>query len=171
VSERILLRRSRTIVGSDATYLVDDGLEVDGSQNYEVIRRRVFFDDAQLVTLHRERGAVFLILNGVGGGMFLAFAIFIVSLSFEAWPAALFPFVIGIVPFFAFLIRLAMGRDVVTVFGRRSKAVIRFNSFQATRARMVYGQVCSAIRRAQATPSVPESFAPPLPPDVPLPPP
>lgn len=170
MNERTLLRRSRTMVGSDASYLVTDGIEVDGSQNYEITRRRVFFDDVQLVTIHRERGGAFLLLNALGGGLFLAIAIFIISLSLSAWAAAIVPFTIGIVPFSAFLIRLALGRDVVTVFGRRSKAVIRFNSFQATRARVVYGQICSAVRRAQATPSVPESFAPLPPPDVPLPP-
>lgn len=170
MTRRTLIRRSRTLVGNDSTYLLDDGLEVDASQNYEIVRHRVFFDDVQLVTLHHERGAAFLILTGLGGGLFLGMAILIISLSFEAWPAALIPFCIGIVPFGAFLIRLTLGRTVVTVCGRRSKAVLRFNSFQTTRARMVYGQICSAVRRAQATQAVPESTAPPVPPDVPLPP-
>lgn len=170
MSERMLLRRSRTLVGSDAAYLLPDGLEVDSSQNYEITRRRVFFDDVQFITLHRERGAAFLILNGLVGAFFLGLAILIVSLSFKSWPGALVPFTIGIIPFSAFLVRLALGRDVVTVFGRRSKAAIRFNPFQATRARMVYGQVCAAVRRGQTTQSAPESIAPPLPPDVPLPP-
>lgn len=170
MSGRTLLRRSRTIVGTDATFLCSDGLEVDASQNYEITRRRVFFDDVQLVTLHRERGAAYLIVTGAFGALFLAWAIFMVSLSFDTWPAALFFFGMGGIPFTAFLIRLAVGRDVVTVFGRRSKAVLRFNAFQHRRAREVYGQVCAAVRRAQAQPSVQESFAPLPPPDVPLPP-
>lgn len=172
MSTRTLLRRSRTMMGTDAAFLTEDGLDVDASENYEITRRRVFFDDVQLVTIHRERGVAYLIATGAFGTLFLAMAIFIVSISFEAWPAAIFPFALGIIPFIAFLIRLAVGRDVVSVFGRRSKAVMRFNPFQQRRARAVYGQVCAAVRRAQsARVSVPESPPPPLPADVPLPPP
>ena len=63
-----------------------------------------------------------------------------------------------------------MGRDVVTVFGRRSKAVLRFGSFRKQRAREVYGHVCAAVRRGQSAIVTQEAPAPALPPDVPMPP-
>lgn len=171
MTDRTLLHRSRTLVGSDAAYLAADGIDFDSSQNYEVIRRRVFFDDVALVTLHRERGLAFLLTTGAFGLFFLAMAIFIISFSVEAWPAAL-PFaILGAPPALAFLLRLAMGRVVVTVWGRRSRAVLRFGVFGTGKARAVYGQLCAAIRRAQSEVSVPESPEPPLPADVPLPPP
>lgn len=150
MSNRTLLCRSRTAMGKDHAYLTSEGIDLDSSVNFEVVRRKVFFDDVQLVTLHRERGAAFLIFSSLFGAFFLALAIFIVAVNVEAWPGALVPFVIGIVPFTAFLIRLAVGRDVVTVFGRRSRAALRFSPFRKQRAREVYGQVCAAVRRAQS---------------------
>ena len=171
--QRTLLCRTRTFMGNDAIFLTPDGLDVDGAEHYDVVRRRVLFDDVHLVTLHTERGAAYLILTGVFGSFFLALGIFVISLNFQAWPAALVFLVIGAIPFAMFLLRLATGRAVVTVFGRRSKAALRFGTFRATRARSAYGQICAAVRRAQsATPvSGRESTAPPLPEGVPLPPP
>jgi len=170
MSERTLLRRSRTIIGSDAAFLTPDGIDVDSTQNYEVVRRRVFFDDVHLVTLHHERGIAYLIVTGLFGAFFLGIAILIVAIDTDAWPGALPFFVIGLLFLVAFLIRTAMGRDIVTVFGRRSRAVLRFGSFKRQRAREVYGQLCAAVRRGQSAVLAPESPAPALPPDVPLPP-
>ena len=173
---RTLLHRSRTLLGTDATFLTTDGLDVDSSQNYEVIRRRVFFDDVALVTLHRERGLGFLLTTAAFGTFFLAMAIFVLAINVDAWAVALPFFIIGAPAFLAFLLRLAMGRAVVTVWGRRSRAVMHFGVFRSAKAGRVYGQVCSAVRRAQSvtagfSPSSPESPEPPLPADVPLPPP
>ena len=174
--ERTLLSRSRTVFGSDSAYLADDAVDLDQSINYEVARRRVFFDDVQLVTLHRERGLWFLLLTGAWALLWIAVAIFIVAIDVDAWPYALFFLALGLPAAIAFLIRLALGRDVVTVHGRRSKIALRFSAFGKARAREAYGQVCAAVRRAQSrapradvTPA--ESPAPPLPPDVPPPPP
>ena len=173
---RALIARTRTLFGSDSAYLADDAVEMDQSVNYEVVRRRVFFDDVQLVTMHRERGLWFLLLTGAWGLLWTAVAIFIVAIDTDSWGAALVFLAVGAPAVIAFLLRLAMGRDVVTVFGRRSKASLKFGIFRKARAREVYGQICAAVRRAQSratrvdlTPA--ESAAPPLPPDVPLPPP
>lgn len=148
MNTRILLCRSRTPVGSDTAFLTDDAIDLDSSQNYEIVRRRVFLDDVQLVTIHEERGAVYLIGMGAFGFAFIAVALFLVSIDFKSWPVALIPAAFGVPAFAAFLIRLAVGRNVVTVTGRRSRAVLRFGSFQKRRAREVYGQVCAAVRRA-----------------------
>lgn len=171
MSERTLLRRSRTPFGSDATFLTPNGLDVDSTQNYEVVRRRVFFDDVHLVTIHRERGIAFLVVTAALGAFFVGMAILLVSINTDTWPVALGFFVPGFLLGIAFAIRLLMGRDVITVFGRRSKAVLRFGSFQKQRARDVYGQICATIRRAQsAFPAAPPPDAPALPPEIPMPP-
>lgn len=171
MNERTFLNRARTFVGTDAAYLTRDSVEIDSSQAYSVFRRRVFFDDVSLVTLHRERGWPFVVVTGVFGTFCLALAIFIIAINVKAWAGAL-PFVIvGFPAFIACLVRLAMGRSVVTVFGRRTRAVLRFSVFRSQRARAVYGQLCSAVRRAQSSFSAPESPERPLPSDVPLPPP
>jgi len=63
------------------------------------------------------------------------------------------------------------GDRVVTVFGRRTRAAIRFGVFKTERAHEVYRIICAATGRAQKSfVSAPESPAPPLPADVPLPP-
>ena len=170
MTTRTLLRRSRGLVGSDATFLTREGLDVDSTQNYEIVRRKVFFDDVHLVTLHRERGIAYLVINGLFGAFFLGVAILIVAIDTDGWPWALPFLAAGLAFLIAFLIRLSMGRDVITVFGRRSKAVLRFGSFGKDRAREVYGQICAAVRRGQS--ALPETApaAAELSGDVPMPP-
>lgn len=168
---RTLVNRSRTALGTDTVYLTPDGVDVDASQAYTVVRRRVLFDDVSLVTLHHERGVAFLVATGAFGTFFLALSIFMVAVNFDMWPAAIPFFAIGLPIFMAFLLRLAMGRSVVTVFGRRSRAVLRFGVFRSARAREIYGQLCAAVRRAQSRVTAEESPERPLPADVPLPPP
>lgn len=164
---RTLLRRSHTLVGSEAVFLAEDGLDVDATLNYEVVRRKVFFDDVHLVTLHHERGIAYLVVNGLVAAFFLGLAILIVAIDTDAWPAALPFFVVGLLFLVAFLIRLSMGRDVITVMGRRSRAVLRFGSFGKERARAVYGQICAAVRRGQsAVPATPAPVEREIPPDV-----
>ena len=170
------LASMRTAMGSDVAFLSNDSVDLDQSMNYQVIKKRVFFDDVQLVTLHRERGLWFLLTTGAWGLLWIAIAIFIVAIEFDTWPVALGFFAVGAPAALAFLIRLAIGRDVVTVAGRRSRVALKFGMFRKQRAREVYGQICAAVRRTQsratraATPPA-EFAAPPLPPDVPLPPP
>lgn len=150
MTTRTLLRRSRTIFGSDATFLTPNGLDVDSTQNYEIVRRKVFFDDVYLVTLHNERGIAYLVTTALFGAFFLGIAILIVAIDTDGWPWALPFFLVGLAFLIAFLIRVAMGRDVVSVFGRRSKAVLRFGSLRKDRARDIYGQICAAVRRGQS---------------------
>ena len=171
MNHRTFLNRHRTFVGTDAAYLTREGVELDSSQAYEVVRRRVFFDDVNLVTLHHERGWAFIGVAGAFGTFFIALAIFIVAINVNGWPWALPFFLVGAPAFIGALVRLAMGRAVVTVFGRRTRAVIRFGVFKTNRAHEVYRMVCAAARRAQsAIVNAPESAAPRLPADVPLPP-
>jgi hypothetical protein len=166
MTKRTLLRRSRTLVGSEAAFLTADGIDVDSTLNYEVVRRKVFFDDLLLVTLHRERGVAYLVVNGLFAAFFLGLSILIVAIDTDAWPGALPFFVAGFLFLLAFLIRLAMGRDVVTVMGRRSRAVLRFGSFRKERAREVYGQICAAVRRGQSAVTPPAAVEREIPPDV-----
>lgn len=170
LTTRTLLRRSRGLVGSDATFLTPEGLDVESTQNYEVVRRKVLFDDVHLVTLHRERGIAYLVINGLFSAFFLGVSILIVAIDTDGWPWALPFFAAGLTFLIAFLIRLSMGRAVITVFGRRSKAVLRFGSFGKDRAREVYGQICAAVRRGQS--ALPEAapVATEVPGDVPMPP-
>lgn len=177
MSARTFLARSRSLIATDAAFLTPDAIEVDQSSNYEVVRKRVFFDDVQLVTLHRERGAAFLVPTGLIALLFNAMGIFILAIDTAAWPVALPVLGIGFPALAGFLVRLALGREVVTIYGRRSRVALRFGSMRKQRARDVYGQICAAVRRGQSavqeTPAAtPEESGVPLPPpDVPPPPP
>jgi uncharacterized integral membrane protein len=145
---RKVLGRSRSF-GSRATiYQGADALEIEVSEQYEVVEKRVLFDDVLMVTIHREKGVFYLILTALLALFFLGIGILIVSVNVDAWPAAIFFGVFGFPFLIAFLTRLLLGVDVVTVFGRRSKTDLRF-ALRKQRAREAYGTICAAVRSAQ----------------------
>lgn len=155
-----------------------DSLEIESNEQYEVTKRRVFLDDVQLVTLHRRRGAAFLVVMGIlslFANFFILLGIFIGD---EAAPVMGLMFGIIAVPStIAFLVRLIWGLDIVTVFGRRSKLTMRFR-LRKEKAREMYAHVCALVAEAQrrkaeeyateaAVATAPESTEPPLPPGPP----
>ena len=138
------------MVGSRSTvYQSEDGLEIEVNEQYDVLQRRVLFDEVMLVTIHREKGGLFLLTTGTIAGTFFGLAILILVINFKAWPAALIFAAMGLPAFIPLVLRLILGVDVVTVFGKRSKAALRF-AFRKRRAREVYGILCAAARRAQS---------------------
>ena len=167
---RVLVGRWATIVTREKVYQTAEGLEVETNEHYEISQRRVFFEDVQLVTYHREYGKLYLWLSGVFSLGFLALVVYLSTLG---QPGVIVAVVFGIfgLPFFiAFLLRALFGVDVITVFGRRSKAAVRFR-LRKQRARQLYGQICAAVRSAQREIIPAESPAPPPPDsDFPLPP-
>ena len=144
---RQLIGKSHTLGARAAVYQVHDGLEIETSEQYDIVQRRVLFDDVLMVTIHREIGPIYLFITGSLAAFFLGIGMVILSVNIDAWPAALVFGVFGAPALLAFLIRLFLGVDVVTIFGRRSKANVRF-SLRKKRAREVYGAVCAAIRAA-----------------------
>lgn len=145
---RKLLGKSRQF-GSRATiYQGADALEIEVLEQYDVVQKRVLFDDVQMVTIHREVGAAYLAITALIALLFLGIAILIVSIEFDAWPAAIVFAAFGLPALIAFLVRLFLGVDIVTVFGRRSKTDLRF-ALRKQRAREVYGTICAAVRNAQ----------------------
>ena len=148
-ADRKLICRMGGMFTRDSVYHTPEGLEIDASEQHEVVRRRVFFDDVQLVTLHSDYGAGYLVATGVVSGFFGFLGILMLMISPDAWPVALVFFAFGSPTFFMFLVRVLFGRVTVTVFGRRSKAVLRFSGARRKRAREIYGQICAMVRRAQ----------------------
>jgi uncharacterized integral membrane protein len=145
---RKVLGRSRSI-GSRATiYQGADGLEIEVTEQYDIVEKRVLFDDVLMVTIHREKGVFYLILTALMALFFLGIGILIVSVNVNAWPAAIIFGAFGLPALIAFLTRLLLGVDVVTVFGRRSKTDLRF-ALRKQRARETYGTICAAVRNAQ----------------------
>jgi hypothetical protein len=146
---RKLLGRSRAFGSLSAIYQVEDGLEIEAHEQYYVVQRHVLFDDVLLVTIHRETGALYLILTGLLSLFFFGIAGTILSTNVDiAWAFAAVSAALGAPVFVLFLTRVFLGVDVVTVFGRRSKADLRFG-IRKKRAREVYGTICAAVRHAQ----------------------
>ncbi|HET8798601.1 MAG TPA: hypothetical protein VFO89_12995 [Thermoanaerobaculia bacterium] len=164
------LSRWASISTREVAYQTVDGIEVDSSEQFELIRRRVLFEDVRLVTYHRQRGVLFPLLNGLFVLFCFAMAALVGSIGDDGWIGALVFIAIGMPSLIALVLRLIYGVDVITVFGRRSRVSIRF-SFRKQRAREVYGTLCAAARNAQRVrETAPQEAPPPLPADVPMPP-
>jgi len=144
-----------------------DAIEVDSREGYEITRKRVLFEEVLLVTIHRTYGtayvAVMLVLS-------LLFGVLAVGFKFGAHEAGVaMTFAILALPFLiALIVRVVLKLDFVTVFGRRSKAVLRF-AVKKRRAREVYGHICARAREVQRSMEPPHSVTvpveePPLPP-------
>lgn len=123
-------------------FWTDEALEVDQADNYEIRRRRVFFDEILLVTLHSTRGGVLpwvLALLAVPFGFFSLFSLgdagrmFLIVTVLLGVLAA----VVGLLPVW-----------VVTAFGKRTRARMSFRMREG-RAREVYAEICRAVAQAQ----------------------
>lgn len=169
---RVRLSRWATPVTREAAFQSADAVELDSSEFFQLTRRRVLFEDVRLVTLHRRRGIAYIVAMAAIALMFLAPAGIIVAATNDGWIAALFFVGIALFPLTFMMLRIILGIDVITVFGRRSKIAIRFQ-YRKRRAREVYGSLCAAIRNAQRErpATSPGSAGLPLPEGVPLPPP
>lgn len=124
-----------------------DAIEVESREGYEISRKRVLYEEVLLVTFHRALGEPYVVtmlgLTLLFGGLALYF------LLSAHEPAAAFVFGIMALPFLiALVVRITLKVDFVTVFGRRSKAVIRF-AFRKRRARELYGRICSRTMEVQ----------------------
>jgi hypothetical protein len=149
MSERMLLGKARTLGSRAAIYEAEDGLEIEINEQYEVTQKRVLYDDVLMVTIHREMGAAFLVITGLWAAFFITIASWILSLDRDVLPVAVVFYGIAAPAAIAFLLRLVLGVDVVTVFGRRSKTAMRF-ALRKRRARQVYASICAVVRKAHA---------------------
>jgi hypothetical protein len=158
---RVLLGTERGIADRCRVYRTAEALEVDVIDHYDIQRRRVFFDEVQLVTLHSRRG-----LWRVAAGLALL-ALAAGLLGAPMWNLALWQNIYFGAAFV--LAALAIGSAltpawIVTVFGKRTRARMNF-SFRSGRARRVYAEMCLAAATAQtAAPQEPPEQLP-MPPE------
>ncbi|MCU1245503.1 MAG: hypothetical protein JWN02_1413 [Acidobacteria bacterium] len=168
--KRKLLGRFRGIATNQSIYEVADGIEIDESDNFEMQRRRVLYEDVLYVTHHREVGVAFPVINAC-----LALSFFFGGAAAYAngsTPAALIIAASGLPFAVASIVRMIVGVDIITIFGRRSRARIRY-PFRKKKARQVYGQICARTRQLQtqlARELRDQEAAAPPPPNLPGPP-
>jgi len=144
---RKTLGRNTTFGTRERVFETDEGIEVESTDQYELTRKRVLFEDIVLVTIHREVGWAFLLANGLLVTVFLIIAFvtyFASGRDFSAMIIAAFAVPSAI----ALAIRLFFKVSVVSVFGRRSRAKVRF-LFSERRARELYGHLCARARQIQ----------------------
>ena len=147
MSARTLLGRNISIGSREAVYESADAIEVDATDQYELAHKRVLFEDVVLVTYHREMGWTYIALHGVIVVIFLAIAATTAAAQGGLVASAIIstfaaPSIVLI------LLRAIFQVDVISIYGRRSRAQVRF-LFQKKRARELYGRICARARQVQ----------------------
>jgi hypothetical protein len=157
---RVLLGAESGLADRCRVYRTAEALEVDLIDSYQIQRRRVFFDEVQLVTLHSRRGvwrtALGLALLAVAAVLGAAADNSLSTRNLlygSALVLALLAGLSAIIPAW-----------IVTVFGKRTRARMNF-SFRSGRARRVYDEICLAAATAQAAVSQEPPEPLPMPPE------
>jgi hypothetical protein len=148
--KRTLLGTESGIATRQRVYETDDGIIVESTDQYELSRKSVLFEDVVLITYHREIGWTYVLVLSAVAFVFLAIA---GSAYASGAPLKVAGIIAAIAApiLIAIAVRLVMKVDVVSVFGRRSRAAIHF-SFRKQRARELYGRLCYRTRQAQRVP-------------------
>jgi len=143
---RTLLGKTSGLSSFSRVYRTADAVEVDEIEGTDVTRRRVLLEEVLLVTHHREYGTAFVVtmlaVLTVSGGISALAATAELSVG-----VALFAFS-GLPALLALAFRLALGLDVVTVFGRRTRATLHF-PVRKERGREVFRLLCRLARERQ----------------------
>ena len=144
---RQLVARMAGFASRERVYLVEGALEVDDVDQFEITRRRLFFDEIELVTYHRRFGIGALIFTAFVG---FAFALPGVLLAVTGTGIAAAVLLLLASPFLAaFVLGLWLKVDVITVHGKTRKVEIRFSYLKA-RCRRLFVTICERTRTTQA---------------------
>jgi hypothetical protein len=143
-AKRVLIGRNNDFATRQIVYRTPVGIEVDELDHFEVVRKRVFYDDVLLVTYHREQSWGFIVLAAIvallmGSLAFIASSVPPLAMTFAG--VAALALVLGVT-------RLLMQVEVVTVFGRRSKAAVRY-VYRKAFARQTFNELCANVAAAQ----------------------
>lgn len=132
--------------GQTRVYRTPEGLEIDEAEDERIFRKRLFFDEVLMVTLHRAGDVPFVVFAVVGVGMLglFSFVAGVIDVTAGILTSAL-----TWVPLLVYtIVRLIQGVPTVSVYGRRTVARLTFPLRQA-RARAVYAEISGAARRRQ----------------------
>jgi hypothetical protein len=149
MERRKLLAATAAAFVRQRVYRVPEGLEIDETEHFEVVRRRVFFDEVFLVTLHVRTGIVSLVLTGTFGLLLGGLAAWFWWSQKEGAGALVFAIPSAILLAFGTL-RAVLGVGVVTVQGRRGRATLLF-PFRRGKARRIYEEICRDVAATQRT--------------------
>lgn len=162
-SSRRRIGRWSNVATRQVVYQTDDALEVEEIDLTELTRKRVYFDDILLVTMYSRVGIAFVVTMAV---FFLLLVTAAALFQSERMPNAAMVFGLSSMPFLlALFARALLKQEVITVYGRRSKASLRF-TFRKTFAHEKFNEICELARTSQE--AVAASLPPPEVQRVPL---
>lgn len=143
-ARRVFLGRDASWAERVRVYRTDEALEVAYISTFEVSLRRLFFDEVQLVTLHRARGSRTLWLLIV-----LSALCALAALAARSTTELATGFVTVTAIVFAWTLVTALIRSsIVTAYGGRARARIRF-LYRPGKARRVYDDLCRRVAEVQ----------------------
>jgi hypothetical protein len=146
MARRILLGTKSGLAMRTRVYLAADAVEVDEIEGYTGNRKRVLLDEVLLVTLDRRRSGAALALLGILALFFPITFGFSFSALDDTWIVAS---AIMSSPFLlAFIIYAWLGTDHVTVFGKRTTAVMAF-TLRKGKARRTFALLRERTAQAQ----------------------
>lgn len=125
-------------------YVVEDAIEVDQVDGYEVTRRRVFLSDIEAVTMHQQRQIYSLIMLGL---VLLTCLAVIVAVNSHAADKMLGLLISSAVtaPFLWLFVRLLLvPTRIINIYGTRTKASLRF-VFRVAKAEKVFHLICDRV--------------------------
>ena len=143
-AKRTRIGRNSNFVTRQIVYRTPVGIEIDELDHFEITRKRVFYDDVLLVTYHRQQSWGFIVLTAIVLLLFgtLAFvAASVPPLAMTLAAVAALALILGVT-------RLLTEVEVVSVFGRRSKAAVRY-AYRKAFARRMYNEICANVAAAQ----------------------
>jgi ribosomal protein S18 acetylase RimI-like enzyme len=147
---RALLGKTASGARRQRVYENAEALDIDDIEDYDVRRRRLFYDEIELVTYHRHVPWS----RVVAGGLLLAWGLLFAVLGWRAAGPEMVVLAgvgaaIGVPSLAILLIALLVRVDTVTVYGKRTWARMDF-VFRKQAARDVHQRVCLLAREHQS---------------------
>lgn len=145
---RRLLGSRGSLGGQTRVYRTPDGLEIDEAEDEKIFRKRLFWDEVLMVTLHHARDILFVVFALIGVG-FLALMSLLIGFAFAEAKAGVVLSMLTWLPLLVYtIVRMVQGVPTVSVYGRRTMARLTF-PLRGGRAREVYAEISAAARRRQ----------------------
>jgi hypothetical protein len=145
-TRRVHLGTSSGLSYVQKVYRTPDAIEVEEIEGIDVTRRRVLLEEVLLVTYHRGYGVAFVATLSALLIVFTGLSA-LVAMGDRALALVVFALT-GLPTLLLLLLRLALGVDVLTVYGLRSRAQLYF-WLRKARGREAFRQVCRLARERQ----------------------
>lgn len=145
MATRERLGRRAAFSHREYVYRAADSFEVDEVEGYEVTRKRVFFDEVLLVTIHSFVPWGNVVAAGLLGALLVLLSYTLWTLS-RGWAFAMLALAAAFAVYLVLL--LSMGAEAVMIQGRRTQARMHFGLRKA-RARAVFQLAGRLVRERQ----------------------